>query len=585
MRTILTRMFLVIIVMLFVSINKTLASNSDTLVVYASSSSLDDVIKSDTTSDGMQAHKVYKLTTLDTTYIFLGPITVKSDFAVIGALGADGRPPCIQPGVLSDGSLAYYLFVLNANGIKGTFKNLYLTGLSTQNTINQLNVNGVGAFIQVSADSIKLYVDNVIFEDWPENAISYSGNWCDFFVTNSKFRNMISATQWYSGEGIRNQNNSATTDTMIMKYNTFMCINAYAAGPITVSIVNYFDFSHNTIIYGFQNPFWFFNVTNAKVNDNLFYGSWAGAITKDEYTGFWDQLYSLEVGSLIDLDTLSVSLAKVFDPADASSDNIRWLAEAKRNIEVKNNAYFWPKAVTDFWTAWDDTAHVDSIYTPTWMNNRTTGMFTDKTHWPGLVESGNLNVDPGFGSSIDQVLYNNKGNGVGLFQYFVNIRTNITSTDVYGYQPQSVTGANWIPAWPLPESADMKYANTALLTAGTDGKPVGDPGWFTGGYTGVVKTPAQVPTAFSLSNAFPNPFNPTTNIQFSIAKSENVKLVVFNILGQQIRTLVNGEMKPGKYTATWNGKDEFGTNVASGIYFYRFESQSFNSTKKMILMK
>jgi hypothetical protein len=581
MRTILTRVFLVVMVMLFVSINKTLAAGSDTLVVYASSSSLDDVIKSDTTSDGMQAHKVYKLTTLDTTYIFLGPITVKSDFAVIGVLGADGRPPCIQPGVLSDGSLAYYLFVLNANGIKGTFKNLYLTGLSTQNTINVLNVNGIGAFIQVSADSIKLYVDNVIFEDWPENAISYSGNWCSFFVTNSKFRNMISATQWYSGEAIRNQSNSAATDSMIMKYNTFLCINAYAAGPITVSITNYFEFSHNTIVYGFQNPFWFFNITNAKVNDNLFYGSWAGAITKDEYRDNWDQLYSREVGSLIDLDTLAVPLAKVFDPADAANNNILWLAEAKRNIEVKNNAYFWPKAVTDYWTAWNDTAHVDSIYTPTWMNTRTTGMFTDKTHWPGLVESGNQNVDPGFGSSIDQVLYNNKGNGVGLFQYFVNIRTNITSTDVYGYQLQSVTGNNWIPAWPLPESADMQYTNAALKTAGTDGKAIGDPGWFTGGYTGVAKTGNQLVSKFMLYDAYPNPFNPSTTIKFNLAKAGNVSLKVYNVVGQLVKSVVSNEFKEkGEYQLNLNMN-----NLSSGVYFYTLTQGAQQVTKKMVLLK
>jgi hypothetical protein len=574
-------MFLVIIVILFVSINKTLAANNDTLVVYASSSSLDYVIKSDTTSDGMQAHKVYKLTTLDTTYIFLGPITVKSDFAVIGVLGADGRPPCIQPGVLSDGSLAYYLFVLNANGIKGTFKNLYLTGLSTQNTINVLNVNGIGAFIQVSADSIKLYVDNVIFEDWPENAISYSGNWCSFFVTNSKFRNMISATQWYSGEAIRNQSNSATTDSMIMKYNTFLCINAYAAGPITVSITNYFEFSHNTIVYGFQNPFWFFNITNAKVNDNLFYGSWAGAITKDEYRDNWDQLYSREVGSLIDLDTLAVPLAKVFDPADAANNNILWLAEAKRNIEVKNNAYFWPKAVTDYWTAWNDTAHVDSIYTPTWMNTRTTGMFTDKTHWPGLVESGNQNVDPGFGSSIDQVLYNNKGNGVGLFQYFVNIRTNITSTDVYGYQLQSVTGNNWIPAWPLPESADMQYTNAALKTAGTDGKAIGDPGWFTGGYTGVAKTGNQLVSKFMLYDAYPNPFNPSTTIKFNLAKAGNISLKVYNVVGQLVKSVVSNEFKEkGEYQLNLNMN-----NLSSGVYFYTLTQGAQQVTKKMVLLK
>ena len=464
MKSIFTVLILVVTIAFFIMPGKTFAVGSDTLEVYSSGASLDEIINSDTTAAGMQAHSVYKLVSLDTTYIFLGPVSVKSSITVIGVKGTDGRPPCIQSGVLLDGSLPYFLFVLNGNNTVGVFKNLYLTGLAPNNTINQLNVNGIGAFIQISGDYIKVNVDNVIFEDWPENAISYSGNWDDFLITNCKFRNMVSATQWYSGEGIRNQNNNAISDSIVMRNNTFLAINAYAACPVTSVYTKYFEFTHNSILLNFQNPFWIFNVTDAKINNNLFYANWTGAMTKGEYTGMWDQLWSLEVGSLIDLDTLDIAKAKMFDPADSASANIRWLAEAKRKIEVKNNAYFWPKAITDFWSAWNDTAHVDSIVTPLWMNNRTKGMFADKTHWPGLVESGNIEADPGFGPSINKVFDNNTGNGVGIFQYFTNIRTNTASTDIYGYQPQSISGNNWIPQWPLPEITDMQYSNAALKT-------------------------------------------------------------------------------------------------------------------------
>ena len=581
MKAIFTALVLVVTIAFVIAPSKTLAAGNDTLVVYASGASLDEIINSDTTSGGMQAHNAYKLVSLDTTYIFLGPVSVKSNLTVIGALGSDGRPPCIQSGVLSDGSLPYFLFVMNGNNTIGTFKNLYLTGLAPNNTINQLNVNGIGAFIQISGDYIKLHADNIIFEDWPENAISYSGNWDDFFITNCKFRNMVSATQWYSGEALRNQNNNAITDSIVMRNNTILAINAYAACPVTSIYTKYFEFTHNSVLLTFQNPFWIFNVTDAKVNDNIFYANWVGAMTKDEYTGMWDQLWSMEVGSLIDLDTLDVAKAKVFDPADSASSNIRWLAEAKRTIEVKNNAYFWPKAVTDFWTAWNDTAHVDSIITPLWMNNRTKGMFTDKTHWPGLVESGNINADPGFGPSLDKVLDNNTGNGVGIFQYFVNIRTNTATTDVFGYQPQSVSGNNWIPAWPLPELTDMQYSNAALKTGGTDGKPVGDPGWFTGGYTNVLKTQTQVPDKFALYDAYPNPFNPSTNIKFSLTQSGYVSLKVFNVLGQLVKTITdNAYINKGSYEINLN-MDGF----SSGIYFYTLTEGNQQMTKKMILMK
>ncbi len=144
---------------------------------------------------------------------------------------------------------------------------------------------------------------------------------------------MVSATQWYSGEGIRNQNNNAISDSIVMRNNTFLAINAYAACPVTSVYTKYFEFTHNSILLNFQNPFWIFNVTDAKINNNLFYANWTGAMTKGEYTGMWDQLWSLEVGSLIDLDTLDIAKAKMFDPADSASANIRWLAEAKEKLK------------------------------------------------------------------------------------------------------------------------------------------------------------------------------------------------------------------------------------------------------------
>jgi Secretion system C-terminal sorting domain len=576
-------MMAAIVAILFASPGKVFADSSDTLVVYSSGQSLDQIITSDTTSTGDQAHGAYKLVSLDTTYLWLGPITVKSNFAVVGVLGSDGRPPCIQSGVLQDGSLPYYLFIVNGTHTVATFKNLYLTGLATNNTINVLNINGIGSFIQVNADSVKLHVDNVIFEDLPEEAIGYNGNWDSFFITNCKFRNLISATGWFSGEALRNSGNAAITDSIVMHDNTFLAINCYDACPVTVNLVRYFDFEHNSDVMTFQNPFWIFNVTTAKVDNNMFYGTWLGGITQIEYVQFWDELRSLAIPSVIDLDTLGGDIPKMFDPADSSNANFMWLAEAKRQIEVKNNNFFEPAAVTSFWQTYDDTARGDdSLYSVAWMNARTTNMFTDKTHWPGLVQSGNLSVDPGYGASITNVLNNNEGDGVGEFQYFMDIRGNTATTDVYGYQLQSATGANWIPQWPLPELKDMQYTNGALLTGGTDGEAIGDRGWFTGGYTGVKQVASQTPGQFSLSEAYPNPFNPSAHIDYSVPKNSFVTLKVYNVLGQEVATLVNGMQQPGNYVATF---DANGSALASGVYFYRLQAANVSITKKMLLMK
>lgn len=93
------------------------------------------------------------------------------------------------------------------------------------------------------------------------------------------------------------------------------------------------------------------------------------------------------------------------------------------------------------------------------------------------------------------------------------------------------------------------------------------------------------PSEFSLSQNYPNPFNPATNIEFSLIKATHVKLEIFNIVGQKVRTLVDEEMKAGTYLADWDGKDEKGKAVSSGIYFYRMEAGDFSDMKKMLLVK
>lgn len=90
----------------------------------------------------------------------------------------------------------------------------------------------------------------------------------------------------------------------------------------------------------------------------------------------------------------------------------------------------------------------------------------------------------------------------------------------------------------------------------------------------------EIPTTFSLSQNYPNPFNPTTTIKYSIPNAGLVTLTVFNILGEQIKTLINQEMPAGNHTVQFNA-----SSLASGIYLYRIQSGSFIQTKKMLLLK
>jgi len=401
---------------------------SDTLTVTAGGNDLNTIIEGDTLADGTRAHHVYKLVTLDKTYKFSGAITVGDNITVIGVVDpTTGRPPCIQPAVLEDGSIPVTLFNLNGANTNATFKNLYFLALATNNT-----ANGGGIAIQVTANNIRLTVDKCIFDGWQTFAIGYNGQWDDFFITHCNFRNMVHPNQWYIGEVIRNMwPGTAYTDTMSMVGNTMLAVNGYAACPVTKYYTSYFEFLDNKVLYTFKNPMFIFNVTNAKINNNVFYGTYAGGVSHAE-NPWWDNLWSPDTTyGVISLDSLNLDNAKIFCPADSSSPNIRSIAEAARTVEVKNNTYFWPKALTDFWTAWNDTATSTSVLTATWMNERTTAMFANKTTWPGLVESGNVNADPGFMSALDNdILNGTTGNDVGLFEYFRQIRTGTAATDV-----------------------------------------------------------------------------------------------------------------------------------------------------------
>ena len=87
------------------------------------------------------------------------------------------------------------------------------------------------------------------------------------------------------------------------------------------------------------------------------------------------------------------------------------------------------------------------------------------------------------------------------------------------------------------------------------------------------------------ANNYPNPFNPSTTIAYSIPTASNTSLRVYNIKGQVVKTLVNGVVEAGNHSITWNGRDDNGTSVASGVYFYRLSSEGQTITKKMVLSK
>jgi hypothetical protein len=94
-----------------------------------------------------------------------------------------------------------------------------------------------------------------------------------------------------------------------------------------------------------------------------------------------------------------------------------------------------------------------------------------------------------------------------------------------------------------------------------------------------------LPSQFTLGQNYPNPFNLTTTIDFSVPHRSRVSIHVYNILGQQIRPLLNEHMPAGHYSVLWDGTDSHGRAVSSGVYFYRLQVDDYADTKKMLLLK
>ena len=103
--------------------------------------------------------------------------------------------------------------------------------------------------------------------------------------------------------------------------------------------------------------------------------------------------------------------------------------------------------------------------------------------------------------------------------------------------------------------------------------------------TGITKSESQIPTDYALSQNYPNPFNPSTKIKFDIPKSSYVKLIVYDVLGREISTLVNEKLNAGRYEVNWPAPTGDGSVYPSGVYFYKLIADEYVSVKKMLMIK
>ena len=137
---------------------------------------------------------------------------------------------------------------------------------------------------------------------------------------------------------------------------------------------------------------------------------------------------------------------------------------------------------------------------------------------------------------------------------------------------------NW-PSVPLYENLDVKENEKGfnIVQGCMDDQPRPAPGDYNDAEN---PSERELPGSFFLSQNRPNPFNPITEIRFSLPRGSHAKLEIYNVMGQRITTLADKYLSPGEYSCTWDGSD-----VASGVYFYRLEAGEFVESRKMVLLK
>ena len=224
---------------------------------------------------------------------------------------------------------------------------------------------------------------------------------------------------------------------------------------------------------------------------------------------------------------------------------------------------------------------------------------------PGLQAWYNTHAAQGFGNIVPLTWYINKKIGadsVTAFKKetitFVKKTHDLVALGTWYNDPN---GANRLkattnfkpdydfarPQWSFyTDTLNLSYQTTAAAyTGAAAGFPAGDLNWFparkaTWLVTDVEKTTSGIPASFELSQNYPNPFNPTTTLEYSISKSGNVVLEVFNVLGQSVARLVDEHLSPGTYRTTFDA-----SKLSSGVYLYRLSATNFVQTRKMVLMK
>jgi Secretion system C-terminal sorting domain len=607
---------------------------TDTVFIPGGSSNrglLEATINGDTTATGARANpmRVYKLAA-NAIYTQNAAIDIKNPTGVLTVIGATGgtKPVIILAGVNGVNP--------GMNKIIGSIKldNIHMQGMIVDGTFND------NIWVCSTANGLpqSVNVNNCLFEFISLSLFSCDGytNGAKFRFTNCYFRNFFNPNQWWGGrvfyckqpiDTLWVENCTVTGGGMIFLQQNSLCQFAY--------------FNHNTIIN--SNKYWLLGVYYLEgywVNNIFINQNWVGEDLENvASTGDGGSEPGMLTGT-IGLDTIIRYIPKphinvppefllpdgTIDPAICGLDKIK--AFVSNNIlwtdTVALAAYYHNKTINGFgpygtsfldtcpssWLTWTGgTPPFKVVNIPSiWMNSRTAGLFNTVTY-PNIRQQNNFyqvqvtTVTPGIKDAAT-------ANQMALWDAGMWGVPNIAANDilhsayVFGdYDASTIPGIKTENGSGITKFTDLNenFAQSGTVKrSAIDGFPIGALHWTSdiesynpavakayvmaafsyGDYNGVNDRSSEKPDNYELSQNFPNPFNPSTTITFSVGRYCYTSLQVFNVLGQKVATLVDTRMNAGQQSVVFDA-----SKLSSGVYFYRLDAGNFSSIKKMMVLK
>ena len=561
---------------------------------------IESVIQGDTLADGTQAHEIYELQA-NKVYLQLTEINVNSSFAIVGQEPAEGEHlATIQPMSGADG-LSGFTGWPNGNfqlyGDNATFhiKNVLCNGISFDQTFN------LGGVIAARGDKQKMILEESIFYGYVTFTASTFGTSTDFHLLGSIVDGFTNGPggQYFGGVIWGGGSWMGTYDSLEIRNSTIH--NVIGEAVVYYETADWGVIDHNTFANIVMNAVWYRGQNNLRVTNNLFYNTKSHCQSSYDVSG-WGVWHAGGQGKMSIMPAYNSSYWMSLEQVGGVGG--QWVDMSNRNIRWENNAWYDSQELTDFmgidpWSWEVSTVSIDTSVSPPettttvttqhdtmhpvaaqskWIDDSTTKTIGQGT---GVSESNNVHAGDDLGMNLDPMYITTQ------LARTLDFRDNLTSdTPPFDTQWWLYEADGSHTSYQYPTHLDMSYsATSAAATASSTGGPVGDPRWMGVDPSTLGNGNEVIANEFTLKQNYPNPFNPTTDIAFTLEQSSNVNLTIFNVLGQKVKVLANDNKVAGTHTLRWNGLDEMGASVPTGLYFYTLTSGEKSITKKMALMK